>query len=338
MELLPEDAISVCVADGIRVERVNPAVLEDVASIEFSLFNTNNHRDTETYKDLQRRHADSDYDWYSNIMAETRMEKWQSALCDLVRAPEAVLTITAAQQRKYFKGPVEELAAQCGRAHSLYRDEAEDLAKELIMAALPLQGKPLVPLSRNGWFVRTSACSPKDAQDDGGAGPHYSLVSVLLALFASDRVHGTMKGYTTDTKVYLVPFDRDVTVERELRVFVNENNVTAISQYDIFNASVFCIMDDTKLAQVAKCVDRFHREQVVPRWNGISSYIMDVEYCHNGDSHEQPCIRLIELNSFGAEMAGASCLFHWVRDHKELYDTSGMVCIRVRQSSSCVRE
>ena len=319
----PVNAISGCVAQEIRIERVNPRVLDGIVSIDYSLFNTNNHRDTATYHALQQQHGECD--WYSKRMSETRMEKWQSALGALVRKPEAVLTITATQQRKYFK-PAAQLARQGVRAQSLHREEAQDLAKELMAQ---YDGRLLEPMSRNGWFVRTNACSPKDAQDDGGAGPHHSLVGVLLALFASDRVHVTMKGYTEHTKVYLVPFDRDVTIERELRVFVSDNRVTAMSQYDVFNASIFSTMDDAKLCNVAKCVDRFHRQQVAPRWDGISSYIMDLEYCHDGGASQEPCVRLIELNSFGAELASASALFHWVRDETELY-TSDMICIRVR--------
>jgi len=40
-------------------------------------------------------------------------------------------------------------------------------------------------------------------------------------------------------------------------------------------------------------------------------------------------VRLIELNSFGAEMAATSALFHWVRDVEELYSAE-TICIRVR--------
>ena len=248
------------------------------------------------------------------------MEKWQTVLGDLTRKPEHVLRITARQQRIYFK-PAAQLAKQGVRAKSLLRDEAEDLAGELQES----YEAPLEPAPAQGWFVRTSACSPKDALDDGGAGPHHSLVDVVLALLASARVHTSMKDYNgaEDVRVYLIPFDRTVTVERELRVFVHDHQVTAMSQYDVYNtSSVFAPMDDAQLAQVARGVDDFHRQQVRPRWTGIASYIMDVEYLVEGDDESSNCaVRLIELNSFGAEMAAASALFHWVRDAEELYSS-----------------
>jgi hypothetical protein len=97
-----------------------------------------------------------------------------------------------------------------------------------------------------------------------------------------------------------------------------------MSQYDVFSESVFSTMDDAELAQVAKAVDKYHQEAVIPLWNGIDLYIMDVEYVKETDS-----VRLIELNSFGAEMASASALFHWVRD-ADLLHSSDQLCIRVR--------
>merc|ERR1712032_947043 len=93
----------------------------------------------------------------------------------------------------------------------------------------------------------------------------------------------------------------------------------------------FSLMDDRELAQVAKRVDEFHRESVHPPWaaaDGIASYVMDVEYVMI-DGTDEWQIRLIELNSFGAELASGSALFHWVRDASDLY-SSDRLCIRTR--------
>ena len=314
--------------DGVRVQRVDPRMLDGVSETGYSWCNTCNHRDTEAYEKNQQTFGNND--WYQQIMARTRMEKWQSALGHLVRQPELVLTISAEQQKKYFDTQLcKNIAFRGVRAKTLLGDEAEDLAKEL----RKFSGLPLAPLNSNGWFVRTSACSTKDSQDDGGAGPHGTLEDALLALFASERVHVSMKDYTKDVKVYLVPFDSDVTVARELRVFVHKHQVTAISQYDVFNDSIFSTMSDVQLAELANLVRIFHCENVKNSWTksgGIDSYVMDVEYdLDKGD------IRLIELNSFGAEMAAASALFHWVQDASEVtpLELRG-ICIRVRSEGS----
>lgn len=319
------EGITEQIVDGVRVQRVHPRMLDGVSETGYSWCNTCNHRDTEAYEKNQQTFEHNN-DWYQQIMAQTRMEKWQSSLGHLVRQPELVLTISAKQQKKYFDTQLcKNIAFRGVRAKTLLGDEAGDLAKEL----REISGLPLAPLTSQGWFVRTSACSTKDSQDDGGAGPHGSLEDALLALFASERVHVSMKDYTNDAKVYLVPFDSDVTVARELRVFVYKNQVTAISQYDVYNDSIFSTMSDVQLAELANLVRVFHFENVRDSWaksGGIDSYVMDLEYDPGkGD------IRLMELNSFGAEMAAASALFHWVRDASEITPLElREICIRVR--------
>jgi hypothetical protein len=161
------------------------------------------------------------------------------------------------------------------------------------------------------------------------------LVGALFALLASERVHTSMRDYGQDALVYLEPFDATVTVDRELRVFVCAGGVSAMSQYSIFSPSVFSGMGDADLATVARRVDAFHRDSVLPRWTaagGVASYVMDVEYV--ADVSEP--VRLIELNSFGAELAAGSALFHWLRDAKELYSSSRL-CIRVLSDDNGLR-
>ena len=325
-----QEGILESVLDGVRVQRVHPRMLDGVAESGYSWCNTCNHRGTEAYEQNQQRFGNNKEDWYQHIMAQTRMEKWISVLGHLVRPPEQILTISAKQQKKYFDTPLcKNIAFQGVRAKELLGDEAKDLANEF----REISRSPLTPLTSTsqGWFVRTSACSTKDSQSDGGAGPHFCLENALLSLFASERVHVSMKDYTNDVKVYLVPFDSTVTVAREMRVFVYKHQVTAISQYDVYNDdSILCAMSDAQLAEVAELVNVFHCKNVRDVWiehGGIDSYVMDVEYDQGG------VVRLMELNSFGAEMAAASALFHWVRDANEITPLEPLgkgICFRVR--------
>merc|ERR1712232_269112 len=225
--------VSECNCNGVCIQLVDPRILDGIDQTNYRWCNTNNHRDTEDYEKNQQRFGGNS-DWYQNTMEETRMEKWQCALGHLTRKPDVVLAINAKQQNQYFKTELcRRIAFQGVRAKRLLGEEAQDLAKELRESS----EKPLIPSTSDGWFVRTSACSTKDSQDDGGAGPHHSLEDALLALFASERVHVSMKDYAKNVNVYLVPFDPDVAVDRELRVFVYKNRVTAISQYDVFSTS-----------------------------------------------------------------------------------------------------
>ena len=134
--------------------------------------------------------------------------------------------------------------------------------------------------------------------------------------------------------VFLLPFDPAMATRRELRVFVCEGRVTAISQYDWFDtATVFSAMSDAELARVARAVEAFYVEKLQPAWSavgGTASIIMDVEYLAETDE-----VQLIELNSFGAEFASGSALFHWMRDRDIVYRSPASssepqpICIRV---------
>ena len=104
---------------------------------------------------------------------------------------------------------------------------------------------------------------------------------------------------------------------RELRVFVFNWEVTAISQYawtDPF--SNFSHMTDSKLVKVGLLVDQFNQGKVSPAWRrvgGIDCYVMDVEVDFEETGHS--VVRLIELNTFGAEFSSGSALYHWLRDN-----------------------
>jgi len=319
------EGVSRCIVDGVAVERVERRMVDGIELSDYTWCNTNNHRDTERYRQLQEQGGC----WYTEALEETRMERWSSVLAELCGQrllDRRTVIITAAQQQRYFK-PASQLAMVGARASRLLREEAEDLAAELQSTNEPISHPPT-----HGWFVRTAACSPKDAFRDGGAGPHRSLSEVLLALLASQRIHKSMRDYSTDTTLYLMPYDPAVTIDRELRVFVHESRVTAMSQYDCLNPSgVFAKMDSDRLADVALCVDAFHRHLLSPRWEavgGVSSYVMDVEYIEYASDTGEDSVRLIELNCFGAEYAAGSALFHWVHDSAELYSSSRL-CIRV---------
>lgn len=213
------DGVSESISDDVAVQRVERRMVDGAEESNYTWCNTNNHRDTNTYTRLQ----ETGENWYAKILQETSMQKWAGvlgSLCGDRLLGGHVLTITTEQQRKYFK-PASQLAMAGARASRLLRDEAEDLAAELCACCKVSIDPPF-----GGWFVRTSACSPKDACHDGGGGPHHSLTEVVLALLASERIQRSMKDYDSDQLVYLMPFDATVTTERELRVFVHNRRVT----------------------------------------------------------------------------------------------------------------
>merc|ERR1712216_789420 len=125
------------------------------------------------------------------------------------------------------------------------------------------------------------------------------------------------------TTLYLVPWDATCDTRKELRCFVHGGTLTAISQYRWFDPSAtFCTMSNAQLRQATRAVDEYLQRHVLPAFlaaGGTADFTMDVEY----EEAAEGAVRLIELNCFGAQLAAGSCLFHWLRDHDELYVADG---------------
>ena len=100
-------------------------------------------------------------------------------------------------------------------------------------------------------------------------GPHYTLEGILMAIAASNRCQKELRlqNYQIDLPIYLSPFDPNARTSRELRVFVFERKITAISQYSWFNScSDFSNMSNGELVNVALAVVKFHKNLVAEAW------------------------------------------------------------------------
>ena len=90
-----------------------------------------------------------------------------------------------------------------------------------------------------------------------------------MAIAASNRCQKEfrLQNYQKDLIIYLSPFDHNARTSRELRVFVFERRITAISQYSWFDPnSDFSNMSNEKLVDVAMTVVKYHKYLVGPAW------------------------------------------------------------------------
>jgi len=164
------------------------------------------------------------------------------------------------------------------------------------------------------YFVKFDRCSLKDGIH--GPGPYNSLEMVLTSLITSARcVRSMTKG---NDVLYLVPWNSRMTRDREFRVFVYESEITAISQY-VWDTDMNLEMLD--LIDFGNRIREFQQTNISPHWKS-TDYSFDV---YVGDKE----IELIELNSFGVQLAAASCLFHWIHDFDQLYGRTDHVEFRV---------
>jgi hypothetical protein len=148
----------------------------------------------------------------------------------------------------------------------------------------------------------------------------------------------------------LSPWKADVSEGREFRVFVHEGVVTAISQYSCYLTFEW-MADAARLEAVGAAIVRFLHARVLPHLPFIDCVVdVDVDVAgagaHAGTDSDSGsasssesateegrsgrgraklggdcefCLRFIECNPFGAEMASGSALFDWTRDYNLMY-------------------
>lgn len=213
---------------------------------------------------------------------------------------------------------------QTGRIPEIEREDME-------AAFLPL----LAPhfLTGERYFVRLDECSSKDGI--GGMGPFSDPSEVLRSLGTSVRAYKALvRGVELGTgeMLHLVPWRDDVCTANEFRMFVPPHGrVQAISQYTARYAGwgerLLGSAGDRVVRGMLECHEEFRRRagENVP----AGGYVLDLHV--TGAETDEVVVEPVELNSFGAQLASGSGLFHWLEDWKRMYgmEEDGRVEIRV---------
>ncbi|KAF6785026.1 hypothetical protein CSOJ01_15671 [Colletotrichum sojae] len=217
------------------------------------------------------------------------------------------------------------------------------MAEDLNDQTAPALSQLVFPLE--GLFVRLDVCSPKDgAQNVPGRVSLHTVEEIILRLVTSCRCHSALEKYVaacTPVELFFMPFDQRLSPDKEYRVFCRPGDlrITGISQYRwhepwrYANRSedqqreimpTICSVADDYVSQIS-----YHMEPDAdlafqfPK-QGVSS---DLFY---DDSSKE--VELVELNPFGIRSPSGSCLFHWVKDRRILYDEDRKKCIEFRVS------
>lgn len=158
------------------------------------------------------------------------------------------------------------------------------------------------------WFIRTCSGSPKDAINiDRSTGQSmcsfWDIHAALYAISISSRCYEPIKqGYSKHIWISKYTNIEDYI---HYRVFVRNNKVTVISQYD-----------QEEPPQNPLSV----KEKILDLWNNAQTEVwyqdcvMDI--IHNEVTNEG---YIIEFNEFGASSLAGSALYNWVQDFHLLY-------------------
>jgi hypothetical protein len=269
---------------------ITPIELDEVLYYDSYKFNTNNHWDKipdDYYEKLQLT--------YAPYWIEHFKRPYKSFSIDL-RKPENKWLIEANR-----------MGNMTGTFIGYYDDELSTFLEN---------NKEISALFTSKYFVRTTKYSLKHGIY--GCGPYTNLEMVIKSLVSGKVGHSSIDDDTTILTFYMIDWV-DIIQDLEFRVFVFENNITAISQQNIYKYNE--ILNDAIISDITTKILEYFKNSIKPKIIHIDSYTIDLAIVDNA-------VYFIELNSFGKESASGSALFHWIYDEHILMNKSNAVEFR----------
>ncbi|AGF85714.1 division cycle 123 protein [Moumouvirus goulette] len=201
-----------------------------------------------------------------------------------------------------------------GKCPKIYDDELGEIINKLNSS-----------WKSGSWFMRLDASSTKDSIINP---PFKSAQSVITSIVTSRRTINALTdniNRNLNTRIYFTPYDSKWNSSRELRCFIRNNKLIAISQYCWTRCEFFCDFSKDELISLADRINKLVNNIIEDLSNRIDTkdMVMDI-YLDDNDN-----LQIIELNSFGYWLASGSALFHWIKDYDKLYNTNGDIYFRI---------
>jgi hypothetical protein len=279
---------------------------EDVHRLHDVRFNVNN---------LWSRDRPADY---AQVLASHKTSLWAAPLC---------------KKFAQFRIPTSELAWML-RAWRVGRYQGEQFPLSFAEDLEAFLSKHETDWPEGAWFVRSERVSLKTGMH--GVGPYTCLRAVAESLVTCVMGHAPFD-HLEDSEdgtfcLYLFPWMPDLQPDLEFRAFVFHGRVTCISQQHLHqrNQVLEALSEAERVSMVREWVRAIVACQQdvaskVPQLAGPSAcYTFDVAYVLDTGQ-----ALFIEPNSFGAEYAAGSALFHWLEDEALLCRANdGPTCFR----------
>lgn len=200
-----------------------------------------------------------------------------------------------------------EIGSISGRFPKFYQEELENTC----------QKEEYKFPDQEGYFIRTDYVSLKDGIH--GTGPYYDIKSVLESIVTSMPNHRCFNPQDTNCNIYLMKWIPDFPKQREFRVFICNNKITAVSDQNIY-----CVNDwlnSLSKHQINSLVNNlivFFNSNIKDKLKYINTYTIDIYF--KFDKIEEglesaDAWYFIEPNGFGAEYSAGSSLYHWIDDY-----------------------
>lgn len=161
-------------------------------------------------------------------------------------------------------------------------------------------------------FIKIDPASPKEVGTTATNGKE-----CLCLIAKSKRCQKILESFINHNmtmNIIIKEFDDNIDISNEFRVFVKNNSIKAISQYNWYNYHNY---DNSYIENMVKEVSDTIKLLKLP----FNSYVMDIHY--------KDKLHIIEFNPFGIGpyvSPSGSCLLNWIRDewilqeeHDEIY-------------------
>ncbi len=268
--------------------------LEDILINGKEKYNSNNHNEYITDKEYQYK------------LKKTYLPYW----IDIFKDNYSVLNIHIP---KWFYD-AHLIGIQTGKFSKIYEDELEQYISKY---------KHFDEILKKGYFIRTNKVSLKYGQY--GCGPYYNMKQIIESILSGRKNHTCLDEEIKSLKLYLIDWI-NINKDLEFRVFVYKNNITCISQQNIYQSNDILNNIDMKnrniiIVKWIETIYQYFNDKIKPNIIHIDSYSIDLAIINDN-------IYFIELNSFGKEMSSGSAAFHWLIDENKLYNTENKIYFR----------
>lgn len=257
-------------------------------------YNTNNHG-TESPKD------------YYDVLSKTHTNKW----IDIFHKDQ-YKTFDLSRSDLYWMIQAFEIGRITGKFPKSFSEELKLIEDKY---------KFIVP--DEGYFVRTEKVSLKYGCH--GCGPYFNIREIVESICTTTQGHRCIDPDDITCRIYLMKWRDDISFEKEFRVFVHNNKITAISQQALhIPINWFYDKSNNELVSLSENLCKYFNDNIQDKMSICSnSYVMDIAYIRDD------LFYFIEPNSFGKEYAAGSALFHWLNDYNIIYGNEEEIHFRL---------
>jgi hypothetical protein len=259
--------------------KIVPIELSDIKLHGDTKYNSNNHGSVRP-------------DDYLHILSQSYTEKW----IDLFKSDYKKITIDNPDYL-YLLKLANKVGKITGNIPHIFMEDMEPLFNEFKHH-----------FDGTNYFVKVNNVSLKYGIH--GIGPYNNIKNIIESSVTCIEGHTPLYPYVKKIDVYLLPWVKIEPVN-EYRVFVCNNQITAISQQNLY-LKLYDELSILKIPENLQIIVDYFQKEIINKITWISSYCYDFAIVDN-----KPYF--IEMGSFGKEYAAGSALFHWLLDEDILY-------------------